>query len=170
MSLSPETRHRLTEEIHGAELCVLHPYEDSRGILTIGWGHNCEADPVLRDKLAERAKTEGEVTITQAAADRLFENDLAIAEDAVALHLPWAENLDQVRQATLVELAFNMGIGSPGGEGLRGKNPKMLAACQRGDWAAAKTELLDGPYRSQVGERADRLAHQLLTGSWEGWA
>lgn len=112
------------------------------GSLTVGVGHNLDAKPLARRVL-----------------DLQYDVDLADAVADVARVLPWALELDPGRRGVLEALVFNMGIGS-----LISKNPKMLAALKAGEHAAAKRELLDGPYKIQVGPRAFRLAEQLLTG------
>ena len=43
---------------------------------------------------------------------------------------------------------------------------KMLAALQAQEWDTAARELLDSKYATQVGERATRLAQQLITDTW----
>lgn len=119
-------------------------YKDSVGKWTVGHGRNLE-DRGLSDR----------------EADFLFQNDLDDALSDVKNFLPWSVVLNDARRGVLVELSFNLGIGR-----LVRKNPKMLAALKVGDYVTAKAELLDGPYKEQVGERAFRLADQLESGVW----
>mgnify|MGYP001611317982 CR=1 FL=1 len=106
------------------------------------FGHNLDDKPMSRRALEVQ-----------------YEDDWADAVADVRRALPWSDALDEGRRGALITLAFNMGIGN-----LVTKNPKMLAALHAADYATAKRELLDGPYKAQVGPRAHRLAEQLLTG------
>ena len=116
-------------------------YADTVGKLTVGYGRNLDDVGVTRDEAA-----------------LLLENDVtqAIAECLQAW--PWLASLDDVRSAVVVEMAVNMGVPS-----LRGFK-KMLAACEKGDYATASAEMLDSRWRAQVGARAYRLAQQMASG------
>lgn len=156
-----EDRARLREQLIRDEGCVLHAYRDTEGYLTVGVGHNLDADPVLRDKLlAAAGGDEAAITITQETADRLLDNDIAIAEDAVRSALPWSVSLSASRQAVLVNMAFNCGLG-----GLLGFK-KMLAALKAKDYERAADEMKDSKWYGQVGRRAMRLCRQMETGEW----
>ncbi len=114
-----------------------------KGIPTIGVGRN------LRDK-----------GISHAESDILLDNDITAASAEVSAEIPWSiVSLDEIRREVLINLSFNMGIA-----GLITQNPKFLAALQAGRWEEAAAELLDGPYKKQVGPRAYRLAEQILSG------
>lgn len=117
----------------------------TKGKLTIGYGRN------LDDK-----------GVSEAEASGMLDNDIRDFTAAVVAELPWIIRLDEARRAVLVNMALNIGIG-----GLMQKNPKALAACQRGDYAEAAREMLDGPWKHQVGPRAFRLARQMETGEWQ---
>ena len=119
-------------------------YRDPVGKLTIGWGRNLD-----------------DVGLSDDEAEMLLLHDVERTAAAVRAALPWAAQLDEVRRAVLIELAFNMGLG-----GLL-TFERMLEALQRGDWDTAAQELLDSRYARQVGARARRLAERLRTGSWD---
>jgi len=156
-----EDRQRLREQLQRDEGCRLHAYRDTEGFLTIGFGHNLDADPALRDRLAAQCGGDpAQIVIDRATAERLLDNDIAVAEDALYEALPWARTLDGPRRGVLINMAFNCGIG-----GLLGFR-KMLAACQWGDWSTAAAEMLDSKWARQVGPRATRLAAQMREGVW----
>ena len=142
---------------------VLWLYYDSRGVPTIGFGANLR-EGRIPDAIARQ------ITITPEGSRALFDLRLADAERDVALFLPWTAGLDEVRRAVLATMAYNMGIGN-----LLHKNPEVLAACERRDYAEAAREMLDGPWKKQVGHkdgerrlcRACRLARRMETGVWE---
>ena len=153
---------RLDEQLVQDEGEVLHLYYDERGVPTIGVGCNLRVGRIP-DALA------AQITITPEASRGLLALRVEEARRDLAMMLPWTAQLDAVRHAALVALVFNLGIG-----GLVGKNPRAVAACERGDFAEAASELLDGPWKYQVGHhdgertpcRAHRLAQQLERGSW----
>jgi len=134
----------LTDQLIRDEGLRLHPYTDTVGKITIGVGRN------LTD-----------VGITAAEAQMLLSNDIAVASARLEDAFPWASGLDYVRRSALINMAFNMGIG-----GLS-KFPKFLAAMQAADWKAARNEMLNSLWASQVGARAQRLAIQIETGEWQ---
>jgi len=134
----------LVEQLKRDEAVRLKPYKDSVGKLTIGIGRNLD-----------------DVGISDAEADFMLHNDIYRAESGVEEHLPWTKDLDEVRRAALVNMAFNMGIA-----GLLGfKN--TLAAIQSGDYETAAAEMENSKWAIQVGPRAHRLALQIKTGNWQ---
>ena len=97
------------------------PYQDSRGIWTVGYGHNLTVGP-----------------LSEAALMQILRDDVIAAETA-CLSLPIWTDLSEARRAALLNLTFNQGIGWVG------KNPQMYAALQVRDYAKAAAALLDGP-------------------------
>ena len=133
----------------------LHPYRDSVGVQTIGYGHNLEANPLP----AEYFEPDGSLLL--ATAEEVLEDDLTDVENELTAALSWFEGLDEVRQAVLIDLGFNLGV------------PKFLrwhvtlGALERGDFAAAADDLASSePWATQVGERAIEDAQMLRTGQW----
>ena len=127
-------------------------YTDSRGIATIGIGHN------LRD-----------VPISDRAVTVMFEDDLATVERDLERELPWVAALVLPRQAALYDMAFNLGIGSAAqGTGLLGF-VRMLVAAETGDFEGAARQILTSRYRTQVGDRAVTVAAMMRTGQWPSW-
>lgn len=122
-------------------------YPDSKGYLTIGVGHL--VDERLGGKLAPEV------------IDLQLTLDLQEKTRQVLSALPWASVLDEARLGVLINMCFNLGI-----KGLLGF-PKMLAAIKARNWAHAAHECADPNYVADVGERAHRLAKQLLTGEWQ---
>src|SRR5512146_2123994 len=84
----------------------LTPYRDSVGKLTIGYGHNLDAKG-----------------ITVAVAEYILHEDMLDAAEELERALPWVKSLDEPRHAVLINMAFNMGMGScERGTGLLGFN------------------------------------------------
>lgn len=119
-------------------------YLDSRGCLTIGYGH------LLR----------GGHPLSDVAMEQILGDDLAATAQALRDALPWVVQLSSAREGALVNMAFNLGV-----HGVS-EFHKMLGALQRKDWDGAARELLDSDYSAQVGPRAQRLAKQVREDVW----
>lgn len=144
---------RLKAALTDEEGSKLIAYRDSEGILTVGIGHNCIAQPV------EGVKTVGD-RITPEQEQELF---LADCDDAIRQldeHLPWWAQLDDVRQNVLLDLCFNMGIKTL----LTFHN--TLASVEAGDYAAAADGMAKSKWAKQVGKRAATLEKMMSTGEW----
>jgi lysozyme len=128
----------------------LVPYFCSANHHTVGYGHNLDAhhEPIPYE-------------ISYEQAEAYLDTDIKDAIRDCAISIPIFSHLDPMRQAVLVDLAFNMGIGS-----LLGFK-KMLAHIGFGEWVLAGVELLDSKYAKQVKGRADELAAMLVTGQWQ---
>jgi len=122
----------------------LVPYKDTLGNLTIGVGRNLTG-----------------VGISIEEAEYLLGNDIYRAIAALASQIPWAQSLDDARYGVLVNMTFNLGIGS-----LLGFE-RFLAAMKVGDWKTAAHDMLQSKWAEQVGERAQRLAQQVISGTWQ---
>lgn len=125
-------------------------YQDSKGIYTIGVGHNLE-----------------EKGISPAVSSLMLQEDLGEALDD-ASKLSWFDNLNEPRQAAIVDLIFNMGLPTF----LKFRN--TISLLEAGDYEAAGDELLVGTgpggksrYYADVGIRAERISNMIKTGEWQ---
>lgn len=134
----------IIDQLMRDESVRLKPYQDTVGKWTIGVGRN------LTDN-----------GITTAEAEYMLGNDVYKARQDLLAACPWCDKFDDARFGALINITFNVGIGSL----LQFR--KALAACQVGDWETAATEFLDSKWAEQVGARAQRLALQLRTGRWQ---
>ncbi len=124
---------------------VAHAYEDSLGYLTIGIGH------LIDQRKGGR--------LPDSIIDALFEHDLHEHTNELFAHLPWARELDPVRQAVLIDMFFNMRRGLLGFK-------ETLRHFEAGRWEAAADAMLDSKWAQQVKTRATRLATMVRTGEW----
>ena len=145
---------KLKEQLTLEEGLRLNAYLDSVGILTVGIGHNCRADPVLGvDKVGD--------TITVETCHELFMRDLdEKAINELDRELSWWRDLDDVRQNVMVDMAFNMGITVL----LTFNN--TLKAIEEGRWMDAAEGMRKSRWAKQVGARAVRLEKMMETGEW----
>ncbi len=134
----------IIDDLKRDEGCRLHAYQDTLGIWTIGYGH---------------AHVNPGTVWTQDEADSALAADVANVIHTLDARLSWWRKLDDVRQDVMAEMCFNMGF-----ESLLGfKN--TLAFIEAGNYGAASGGMLASKWASQVGARAERLAHMMKTGS-----
>ena len=127
----------------------LKMYPDSKGILTIGYGHN------LRDR-----------PITAKAARQIFMDDVQDAINDCIHAFPWFMDLTPTRQRAVVDLVFNMGVGRVS------KFTDFLEAMNLGEYNVAAGDLLytdrsrtkPSPYAQDVKGRAKVIA-EMIRGS-----
>ena len=143
VAMSPVVLAQLYANLSQAEGRIRRPYPDSRGYMTLGVGHRIDG---------------GAIPISDKAIDAILEGDVAETVRRCERRIMVWQHLDEIRQATLVEFAFN---------GALFTSPRALAAIDSGDYELAANALLTGSWCEQVGEqRAQRLAQQLRTGEW----
>jgi lysozyme len=125
---------------------VAHVYKDSLGYWTIGVGHL--VDPRKGGKLPEHI------------IDALLEWDIAEHWHELVERAPWVRGLDDVRQAVLLDMAFNLGV-----TGLLGFHTTLkLVRLRR--FVSASVQMLDSKWAGQVKGRAIRLSKMMETGQW----
>ena len=137
------TRLRLRSQLERDEGRKNHMYPDSRGVLTIGIGHN------LRDR-----------PISDRAVDQIFEDDLLETEKELVAGIPWVTDLTGARYGVVMNMAYNLGV-----QGLLGFHD-MLAALKDSNWERAADAMRDSKWSEQVGPRATRLERQMISGEW----
>lgn len=100
------------------------------------------------------------MTISEGAA--LAQCKSEVYDLSVNLHacIECWQNLSDVRQAVLISMAYQMGIG-----GLM-KFRKMLAAIEAGDFAEAAQQGMDSRWANQTYARANRHMRMMLTDDW----
>jgi lysozyme len=117
-----------------------HPYLDTVGKLTIGWGRNIDDNGISKEE-----------------ADFLFDNDFARCQRELA-PFPWYVNAPQNVQYALMNMCFNLGIAR-----LLGFR-NMIMALTAKDYTKAAMEALDSKWANQVGDRAKQVALMMRQG------
>ena len=93
--------------------------------------------------------------------------DIAIKSKQVQDALPWFDQLNEPRQAVLIGMCFQMGIGSAEtGKGLLGF-VRTLAAVRDAHYALAADGLRSSRWAKQTPRRANLMARQIETGAWQ---
>lgn len=116
----------------------LKPYKCPSGKLTIGIGRNLEDAGITRDE-----------------ALYMLQNDIGKFDHDLRMTFRWYGKLSEVRQAVILSMAFNLGMG-----GLYGFK-KMLTSLENGDFHQAANHMLNSRWASQVGRRASELAQMM---------
>lgn len=125
---------------------VDHAYQDSLGYWTIGVGH-------LIDKRKGGS-------LPEFIIDALLDYDLGKHVRELQERAPWVVSLDDVRQAVLYDMAFNLGV-----DGLL-KFRNTLGLVQAGRYKEAAAAMLQSKWATQVKTRAVRLSRMMDTGEW----
>lgn len=122
----------------------LRPYRCTAGKLTIGYGRNIE------DK-----------GITEAEAEFMLDNDINVIIRACKETFSWFIFLDNVRQAVIVSMIYNLGFAGF----LKFKN--TIAHIRNKEWDKAADNMLQSKWAEQVGNRALELAEMMRDGRFE---
>jgi lysozyme len=93
--------------------------------------------------------------------DFIRDNRIALVTNDVKQQFPWFVGLNEPRQAVLISMCYQMGLG-----GLLGFK-KALAAMQDERWAEAEREMRDSQWFKQTPARAGRMGRQVFTGEWQ---
>lgn len=135
----------LEQQLKRDEGVALKAYQDILGFWTIGVGH--KVDPSWAGK-----------TISLDEALQILDSDIKSKTSELYSKAPWVGQLDEVRAACLVNMAFNLGV-----NGLL-KFHRTLALVQEHNFSEAAVEMLNSTWATQIGARAQRLSEQMRTG------
>jgi lysozyme len=132
---------KLIDQLKRHEGLKLKPYLCTARKLSIGYGLNLDAG------------------ISEGLADLILKYQVGVVEKH--LMKMWCFNqLDEVRQNVLINMAFNLGI-----SGLL-KFSKMIYEVGQGDYNQAAKEMMDSKWAKQVGNRAVELSEQMRSGKY----
>ena len=132
--------------------CAAYPDPLSGGApWTIGYGHT-------------GSEVREGVVWTRAQAEAALLADIEEHSAELLRCLPWVAGLDPARRRVLQNMAFNLGVGTPGGtKGLLGFR-NTLRMIERGEYEAAADAMGRSLWAKQVKGRAVRLAATMRTG------
>jgi len=138
----------LEQELRRDEGVRYSPYKDTKGILTVGIGHNLQAKPLHNVTYP----------LTPEQVSAIFQYDVKGVVDNLNQHLPWWGKMDEVRQRVLCNMCFNLGMDKL----LTFKNTLMFMSL--GNYSQAATNMQQSAWYIQVGDRAKRLTSAMKTG------
>lgn len=136
-------RQRLSKQLEVDEGKRPRIYLDAVGKWTGGVGRN----------ISDRAFSEDEIQL-------MLSNDIELAIKDVRQLVPGFDQLNDVRQEVLVNMAFNLGYSR------LAAFKRFLAAVKASEFADAAVEMLDSKWANQVGSRAIRLSKAMRDGVW----
>ncbi|MEZ8855590.1 glycoside hydrolase family protein [Vibrio atlanticus] len=119
----------------------LKPYRCSMGKLTIGYGRNLSDNGITLEEAEQLLQHNIDEVIQQAQT------------------LPFFSALNEVRQAVIVDMVFNMGL--PRFQ----KFKKTIALIEQQAWQAAANEMLNSRWARQVGNRSKTLSDMMRYGT-----
>ena len=138
---------KVIDQLRRDEGEVLHAYADTLGFTTIGVG-----------RLIDKRRGGG---ISPQESAYLLNNDIARIDSDLRSRLTWYGQLDEVRQAALLNMGFQLGVA-----GLM-EFKRSLECIRDGRFAEAETHLLNSKWAQQTPARARRVARQIVTGDWQ---
>ena len=148
--MTEATLAHLKADLRRAEGVKQFPYDDGRGNLTIGIGHNLTANG-----------------LDVPTIDGILERDVRKVISEIDSELSWVWTLDEIRQAAIIELCFNLGM-----EKFQ-KFRNTINRLQTGLYDRAANILADSLWAHQVDDgvggkfgRADRICHMIRTGTY----
>ena len=142
---------RLERMVMRDEGLRLHPYKDSEGVWTIGYGSTrIYGAPVNRET----------PPITEPQARQMLRADLYAAVMATQDLFPTLEEMSAPRQEVLVNMTYNLGRA-----GL-GRFVKLRKAASDLDYLAMAFEMRNSKWFDQVGRRSERLVEIMTLGSY----
>jgi lysozyme len=149
MSMNNENLQKLIAELRRDEGVRYSPYNDTKGIPTVGVGHNLNAKPLPAG---------WKYPLNDMQINSLLDDDLEDVFHDLDRNLPWWTDLNDVRQRALANMAFNLGITK-----LLGFR-NTLVAMRQGKYDAAADGMLASAWAAQVKGRAQRLADMMRKG------
>lgn len=126
---------RLLAQLVVDEGCVLRPYQDSVGKMTIGIGRNLTDNGISLD-----------------TAMQMVTEDINEAHAQTKAVFPLLDTYTMNRQMALCNMMFNLGPKNFSGF------QATIEAVRSGDWSAAARRALESKWAIQVGDRARRIA------------
>jgi lysozyme len=151
MSYRDILKARLKEE----EKVVNEIYKCAAKKNTIGCGHNCDANPLPLDM---QSFLESNGHITDEMIDTLLDHDIDIAEAGARKLFPEFDELTKNRQAAIVDLIFNMGLGT------FSKFTRTIGAIRQHNWDAAAANLQKSKWYAQVKSRGPKVVNLIISG------
>jgi len=140
----------LREQLKVDEGVKYEIYKDHLGYPTFGIGH------LITENDPEHGKPDG-TEISEDRVNEIFETDVAKFVSEAKILFPDLDDLPDVAQQVIVNMAFNMG------RPRLSKFKNFIAGVNDRDWTRAAEEMMDSRWATQVGDRAIRLRNQILT-------
>ncbi|WP_250519504.1 glycoside hydrolase family protein [Caballeronia sp. NCTM1] len=139
----------LIAELRRDEGVDYSPYKDTKGVPTVGVGHNLNAKPLPAG---------WKYPLNDVQVDALLDDDLEDVFHDLDRFLPWWTDLSDVRQRAIANFVFQLGITKALGF------TKSLPLIRQGKYAAAADNMLLSDWAKQTPSRAKRVTQMIRTG------
>ena len=139
----------LIAELRRDEGVRYSPYKDSKGIWTVGVGHNMEASALPATWACP---------LSDAQVDQLLSDDIMHVLSGLDRYFGWWRNMSYARQRAIVNFVFNVGIGTAL------QFTTSMKHIERGEYAAAADSMLANRWARQVGDRSKRVTELIRNG------
>ena len=140
------------------------PYFDSVGKLTVGYGRNITdigfSDEEIKLLNLDFGRSLTVDPLLEEEAEFLLKNDIKIAEAESIKLISNFNNLNEARQAVIVNMMFNLGFCR------LSKFKKTLSYIYKEEFEKASVEMLDSKWSKQVKSRAIELSKMMRTGEF----
>jgi lysozyme len=137
------------------------PYQDSKGIWTIGMGYNMEAHGIPAHLVKPIFDKTG---ISRFHAEELLKGGLREAISDLQTIFPLFGHFSRNRQLAFVDMRFAMGPGNALSEhGFRGMK-RMVQAAKNGNWVKAAAEAQDSDWYRDVKTRGPLIVRMIREG------
>lgn len=161
--MTPDTLKRLINLLQKEEGYRQFPYRDTKGKLTVGIGMNLDSGKYSKEEI-ERYKKDG-CSLEEALSE--LSQEVRYLDMQLQNYIGYS-NLDDIRKAVLVDMAYNMGLMKVHGFG------EMWKAILYKSYDKAAHEMLwnngartiKTEYYKDVKGRAENLARIMKTGEW----
>ena len=140
----------LREQLKVDEGVKYEIYKDHLGYPTFGIGH------LITENDPEHGEPDG-TEISEDRVNEVFESDVSKFVSEAKILFPDLDDLPEVAQQVIVNMAFNMG------RPRLSKFKNFIAGVNDRDWVRAAEEMMDSRWADQVGARAVRLRNLILT-------
>ena len=140
----------LREQLKVDEGVKYEIYKDHLGYPTFGIGH------LITENDPEHGEPDG-TEISEDRVNEVFKSDVATFVSESKILFPNLDELPDVAQQVIVNMAFNMG------RPRLSKFKNFIAGVNDRDWVRAAEEMMDSRWADQVGARATRLRNLILT-------
>jgi lysozyme len=147
--MTPQNEQLLITELRYWEGVRYTEYPDTKGIPTIGVGHNLRVSPLPAGWTQP---------LNDQQVNLLLQQDLQIVYHSLNQSLPWWTILDDVRQRVICNMCFNLGIIR-----LLGFH-RTLISIKTGAYVTASQDMEQSVWYNEVGERADVMCEAMETG------
>jgi len=140
----------LREQLKVDEGVKYEIYKDHLGYPTFGIGH------LITENDPEHGEPDG-TEISEDRVNEVFKSDVATFVSEAKILFPDLDDLPEIAQQVIVNMAFNMG------RPRLSKFKNFIAGVNDRDWVRAAEEMMDSRWADQVGARATRLRNLILT-------